>query len=351
MGLLDLVGDIFGSNSQSKAISTAAQDQAQATQQALALQASEYGQAATGLLPYETTGTSALSQLAGMYGLANGGTVTAGGIVGGVNAGANLNPNATSATSQSTKSFAGTSEGGIDQAQAQAILTQRPDVQQAYNALSSQTKGYFGNDPNNYAAYWYNKYGAPGGFQLTNSVGQASQPAASTMAAPTPAGTYTNATGGASSVDPNASFYLSPDYNFALQQGLNGLSASYASQGLSGSGAAAKAAIQYSSGLATQDYQNYANTLKSLAGGGQSAAGSLAGIGQNYANTATGTITSGANAQASAALQQGNVTSNELSSIFGNLSGANLGSSFGGAISSAGSALGSALIPEFGFGG
>ena len=333
-GILDIVGDILGNNNAQGAISSANKTQTNAYTQALNLAGAEYANTAQNELPYLTTGTSAESQLAQMYGLANGGTVTAAGTVGGVNAGADLSPNAGNPSSQSTKSFGGVSEGGLDQAQDQSLLTSRPDVQNGYNQLSSQTQGYFGNNVDNYANYWYNKYGQSEGYTPSNAVGQtASSTATGTPTATgssTSGATYTNAAGGASNVDPNASFYLSPDYNFALQQGLNGVQASAAANGMSDSGAARKAEIAYSSGLATQDYQNYANTLKGLASSGQSAGMLSALNNQNYTTAATSDITTPANDQANNSLLSASVSNSYLSNLLGSIQGigSNLQSSF-----------------------
>jgi hypothetical protein len=74
-------------------------------------------------------------------------------------------------------------------------------------------------------------------------------------------------------------FTNTPAYSFGLNQGELGANRSLAAQGLTGSGAAAKALDQYAQGYASQQFGGYVNQLQQLAGMGQSAATSLGGIG------------------------------------------------------------------------
>ena len=66
-----------------------------------------------------------------------------------------------------------------------------------------------------------------------------------------------------------SSFTASPDYQFALTEGLKGLDRSAAARGALWSGGADADRMAYASGLATQNYGNYYNRLASLAGLGQ----------------------------------------------------------------------------------
>lgn len=81
-----------------------------------------------------------------------------------------------------------------------------------------------------------------------------------------------------------SAFYQSPDYQFALNQGLQGLDRSAAARGSLYSGGQSADVLGYASGLATQNFNNYANRLAGLAGIGQTTATNLAGQGQAYAN-------------------------------------------------------------------
>jgi hypothetical protein len=118
-------------------------------------------------------------------------------------------------------------------------------------------------------------------------------------------------------LDPNADFYKSPDYQFALNEGTKAINASAAARGMTDSGATRKAQIKYASNLASGSFNGYAGRLMELAGIGQSAANSQAGAGQDYANSYTNTVTNAANNQANAALAQGANYGSALQEIAG----------------------------------
>lgn len=92
-------------------------------------------------------------------------------------------------------------------------------------------------------------------------------------------------------------FTADPGYQFRLSEGNKAIERSAAARGGALSGGAVKAAERYSSGLASQEYQNafdrYVNQqtnkynkFASLAGVGQIAANTATAAGQNYANNA-----------------------------------------------------------------
>ncbi|KAF1692652.1 hypothetical protein [Pseudoxanthomonas koreensis] len=103
-----------------------------------------------------------------------------------------------------------------------------------------------------------------------------------------------------------SSFNNSPDYQFARDQGLQGLDRSAAARGGLWSGGADADRMQYASGLATQNYGNYYNRLSSLAGLGQTTASGLGTLGQGYANNMGNLAIDGANARASGYQNQAN---------------------------------------------
>lgn len=85
------------------------------------------------------------------------------------------------------------------------------------------------------------------------------------------------------------SLVTTPGYQFALTQGLKGVSSQFAPQGLAGSGAASRGAASFATGLAqntyNQQFQNYltqnaqrANLLYQPVNTGAAAAGTLAGV-------------------------------------------------------------------------
>lgn len=131
----------------------------------------------------------------------------------------------------------------------------------------------------------------------------------------TATGSYKNAAGGASTVNPDASFYLSPDFNFNLTQGLKGLTAQGAATSGLDNGAQQKAEIQYAGNLASENYNQYVTNLQNLAGLGASAAGQV----NNATSTTSGNIsstqqTAGSNASAST-LAQGQIDAGLLSNL------------------------------------
>lgn len=138
----------------------------------------------------------------------------------------------------------------------------------------------------------------------------------------TPTGSYTNAAGGQSSVNPDASFYLSPDYNFALTQGLQGLTATGAASNGTQNGAQQKAEIAYAGNLASGQYANYVSNLQNLAGLGANAAtntnSSTAGTSNSISSTQQ---TQGSNA-ASSYLGQGTIDAGLLSGLTSNANSA-----------------------------
>lgn len=128
---------------------------------------------------------------------------------------------------------------------------------------------------------------------------------------------YTNAAAGGSTVNPNSTFYLSPDYNFTLTQGLKGLTAAGAATNGTDNGATQKAEIAYAGNLASGQYDNYKSGLLSLAGLGQSAAsGANAATAGTSANESSLAAQNGSN-QASAYLGEGSIGSNLATSLGG----------------------------------
>ncbi len=91
-------------------------------------------------------------------------------------------------------------------------------------------------------------------------------------------------------------FYKSPDYNFRFNEGMKGINANALARGNLDSGATIKAAANYASNLAGGEWNNYVNRLASLAGVGQTAAGSANASGQQYAANAGNAITGSADA-------------------------------------------------------
>jgi hypothetical protein len=116
-------------------------------------------------------------------------------------------------------------------------------------------------------------------------------------------------------------FYNSPDYQFALDQGLQATSRAGSAMGNFRSGNTLAALTQYGQGLATQNFGNYVSRLQSLAGIGVTASNNAGQnamvLGGNIGNT----LQNGANARASGVVGSANAwgdTANSLAQIGGN---------------------------------
>lgn len=139
--------------------------------------------------------------------------------------------------------------------------------------------------------------------------------------------------------DPNAlakNFMASPGYNWALQQGQQGVLQNSASNGLLRSGGAMKALDSYTTGAASQEFNNWFGQQESIANMGLKGEGIAAGVADNSSNIA---MNAGANA-GNSAIGIGNNIGNlagSLSSLFGG-KGGGFTSSYG---ATAGSAAGS----------
>lgn len=78
-------------------------------------------------------------------------------------------------------------------------------------------------------------------------------------------------------------FFTSPGYEFRLDQGTQAIERSNAARGRLDSGASLKDLTQFGQGIASQEFNNYANRLASLAGVGQSATNAGVSQGANFA--------------------------------------------------------------------
>src|ERR1700722_11171955 len=114
-----------------------------------------------------------------------------------------------------------------------------------------------------------------------------------------------------------SSFFNSPDYKFAQQQGQAGLVNYQNAEGLGGSGAGLAAASTFNQGLATQQFGNYYNRLMGLSQlGSQSAQAGVSG-----ANAAAGTLGQIGQSQASGIIGSANALGSAASGVGSALSG------------------------------
>lgn len=141
--------------------------------------------------------------------------------------------------------------------------------------------------------------------------------------------------GSAAQTTAEGNFTNSPDYAFAQQQGIAGLDASAASKGGLLSGNQLEAITNYSSGLATQNFNNYANRLAALGSQGENAAAATGTASANAAASEASTITGAGNATAGGIVGGSNAVTGGFNTGINNLiqayGGLGTGSSYGGA--------------------
>ena len=115
-------------------------------------------------------------------------------------------------------------------------------------------------------------------------------------------------------------FQTSPGYQFRTNEAMKAIERSAAARGGLRSGATMDALQRRVQGVASDEYENFANRLASLAGVGQSATAGSAQSGQAYANQQSQTNMAAGNARASAYANTGNAINQGI----GNLAGAYL---------------------------
>lgn len=124
--------------------------------------------------------------------------------------------------------------------------------------------------------------------------------------------------GTASSGQPDYSaFYESPDYKFALEQGLRATNSGLAARGLSNSGRAMKELTRFGQGLASQQLNTYRNSLAALAGVGQTATTNTAQLGGATAANVGSAYQNAADARASGYIASGNAISGGINNAYG----------------------------------
>jgi hypothetical protein len=222
--------------------------------------------------PWLTTGSSALSQLAKIYGLDSyslpppGSATGANGTSGG-----NPSPGMIAAQAAGPHSKNGVTDGIGGFALDGGLGLFRKNASPIQDIAAAMANGTPITD-----SQWAQAGYAPGGSA------PGSQPGSATGVPGASAGTFTPGSA-QPGIDPNASFYQSPDYQFRLSQGIKGADAGAAARGLLDSGATRKAEITYAGNLASGEFNDYANRLQALAGVGQTTATNTANQGQTYA--------------------------------------------------------------------
>lgn len=120
--------------------------------------------------------------------------------------------------------------------------------------------------------------------------------------------------GGTNNKPDYSSFFNSPDYQFAQQQGQKGVINGANAQGVGLSGGTLKDLATFNSGLASQQYGNYFNRLMGLSQAGQNAASGLSTAASNYANTGASLASNYSNTSANIAGGIGNLATGAANS-------------------------------------
>jgi hypothetical protein len=110
-------------------------------------------------------------------------------------------------------------------------------------------------------------------------------------------------------------FENSPDYQFALNQGIGALDKSAAKRGSLYSGGHSQDLNNYAQGTASQFLNSYWNKLAGQAGQGQVTAGNLGSLGASMAGNIGNYMNNIGNARASSYLQQGAIDSEKAGAL------------------------------------
>ena len=124
-----------------------------------------------------------------------------------------------------------------------------------------------------------------------------------------------------------ATLAATPGYQFALNQSQNAVNANAYAAGLGNSGAALKSLQQNANGLASQNYNTYVNQLGTVADRGVTAMQGLVNQGNQTTAAQNAVTQTGANAQSTNAVYQGNDIANVLKGLT-NSAGQAFGSSY-----------------------
>lgn len=130
----------------------------------------------------------------------------------------------------------------------------------------------------------------------------------------------TPSTDGALSAGALEAFRNSPDYQFALTEGVKGIDRSAASKGLLLSGGQLKGVTDYASGLATTNLNNYLTRLRDLAGLGENAGAQTGNLALSTGRGIADTTLAGGEAAASGVVGSANAFSSGINNVINNLS-------------------------------
>jgi hypothetical protein len=117
--------------------------------------------------------------------------------------------------------------------------------------------------------------------------------------------------------NPNANFQASPDYQFRMSAGLEGVTQNRAVSGLLNSGSALRGLNDYAQNTASNEFGNWWNRQSGLAGVGQTANQSNQQAGSAYANNSGNALMNNAQAQGQSAYYQANAAAQGAGQVAG----------------------------------
>ncbi len=143
--------------------------------------------------------------------------------------------------------------------------------------------------------------------------------------------------GGAADGPDYSSFFKSPGYQFRLDEGVRAIDRSASARGMLMSGGIQRELTRYGQGLASAEFNTYANRLSALAGIGQTANQSAGQFGSAAAgqvgqtsNALAGTIQAGGTAQAGGIIGSSNALTQGLQGALGSFNPQQFGNLGGG---------------------
>lgn len=267
--IIGAVGSLAGGKMQSNAAGNAANASAQGSRDAINAQIAMYNQSRSDTMPWQQTGVGALNMLAQMYGMPTySGTYNPGGV--------QVTGGQTSATKKKRSVF--------------DKITDPANLAGEFGGTSYDPMGFFsGGSNSSVTPMEFSAGGGVGGNGLVQNPG--------------------------TGVADFSSFYRTPDYLVAMQEGVQGLDRGAAARGGLYSGGADADRMTFASNLGSKAFGNFQNNLFRLAGLGSSANTEMNSLGGNTATNVGNAMMASGNARASAYQQQGQAQSNALAGV------------------------------------
>lgn len=276
LGGASVVGSLVGGNSAKKA----GKAQANAAKAASDAELEMYYQSREDMQPYQQTGNSALYQLADLYGVSR----------------PTLMP----------------WEIEAEQKKLDEAAKAQPAQPAPGSGPNSKPWGYVGGvgQIGGSGGHYNNPRGGQGGFgpvgKVLDQVQNAKRQSEYQVEFTDPAKARKNAL---------SQFFTSPGYQFRREQGLDAMQNSAAARGTLSSGNTLKALQSYGDGLASQEFDSYANRLASLAGVGQTATQNVGALGANAARGSGAALQNAGAARASGYAGQANAWGSGLNQL------------------------------------